>query len=454
MSDVDFSQVGGQYSFDYGTVQVSETTAKILAGTATVDEISALSPEEREKVLQEISALLVSSSPMLQLYSVLSSPLSLTDAEESAVNAFSIEMSLEYQNVVSEMLDAWNKNIQDINEQQQEELRSTAEIARQYRISALGRAHVENNENINTENQVRNATEFNVFVRSLPPEMREEVIYSQAQIALDNYLHSLGGGIGGMEVSDALREGLTKVMVGAVVAGFALDFAVASLYDPSTTQVAVNPAIDSLQSNSHMLNSLSSQLQEATLLTINLFVTQAAFASVALSFKITNEGGGEQIHDRTTAEQYADRIVQMIGSDGFTTNLNNILADKIPNYNEMSQDDKTQLFYMVKVGMLVSALAVLYQVDTSANMIDADLAAMLSGEADIPEGSKEAEVLQALRGVLYSTEVPPDARVSLIESILAYLDSKPDLSSLFQPQEAIGGLLDQFLAGYQVEQQG
>lgn len=102
-----------------------------------------------------------------------------------------------------------------------------------------------------------------------------------------------------------------------------------------------------------------------------------------------------------------------------------------------------QLTAMVKLVHLVSAIAVIYWIETK-NLTAQEIADMISGKMQLPEKDIRLPLLQLIQKQL--ALIPPEEKQKVLRGLLEYIDSKPKVDDLMEPSQVFDNL-NTFIGG-------
>ena len=166
-----------------------------------------------------------------------------------------------------------------------------------------------------------------------------------------------------------------------------------------------------------------------------MFANTATFQAALLTVGGSDQAEGQQLNQQF-AEKYAQRLLKMVNDPEFDKLINTVILARAPGEGALSDAQMNEWKGMLKLGMMVSGLALFYKAETGG-MSGAEVAAMLKNPDLANAGSKApllAEVIKQLEAL------SPAARQATIEGIMAFIDSQPKVEAMMDPLRVMEGL--------------
>lgn len=167
----------------------------------------------------------------------------------------------------------------------------------------------------------------------------------------------------------------------------------------------------------------------------SLFVTGVQYFTVAQL--IAQEGGKEAPKDAAFAKGYAENILGLVGTASFNSFLMAIVTQSVPKDKTIAPQRAGELVAMVKIILLSSALAMLYQAE-AGKMTGTEFAAMLSGNIKFEVGDLKGQLVTQLKANLKL--LSPKDQEKIITGLLEFFDGNPSMETLAEPSKVFAGL--------------
>ncbi len=143
--------------------------------------------------------------------------------------------------------------------------------------------------------------------------------------------------------------------------------------------------------------------------------------------------------DKAFVKNYADRMIKLTSDENYTNYLKAIVTLHMEGTQKPSQDQIGQWVNMLKIGLLMTSLALFCQLETGDRPGER-VASMLGGTKPIEQTDPKASLLNTIK--LFLATLTPDQRVEVLAAIMEYLDQKPDVKTLMNPISTFTGLRD------------
>ncbi len=147
---------------------------------------------------------------------------------------------------------------------------------------------------------------------------------------------------------------------------------------------------------------------------------------------------GEENINKAFVKNYADRMIKLTSDENYTNYLKAIVTLHIEG-TPTSETQIAQYVNMLKVGLLMTSLALFCQLETGDRPGER-VASMLGGSKPIPENDPKASLLKTIK--LYLDSLTLAQRVDVLSAVMEYLDSKPNVKTLMNPLATFTGLRD------------
>lgn len=366
---------------------------------------------------EQLMALYLAYSPMLQPPSDYSTNPSLSVASASGSLAMSAELRL--QQIGQQVLDSWSASLQ-----------KQAEELRQYLNSDAYRVWQERN----SPSEQKNQAEINPSAAS-----KNETIEARNS-AIPRYDSSI--------LSENLANYSSLITKKDPDAVGALPFAMTSLIIPltvssglldtvSTRQVAVNPSVDTAFVNNLVAGLPLGQQSD---MRAELGLIGALFCVGALNYaeaQNTTEAirGNKPHNNKQLAENYAAKILTTISDPNFDKFLAGMFSGKIDSAgNRLSPTQLNERIAIFKMVLLATAIMALYAADAK-HITKEDFNGMLNGTTT-PNPGKETDLIKAFNQIKNSGQISASMYALLMQGLQDYADTNPDFKSFFKVDDA------------------
>lgn len=219
--------------------------------------------------------------------------------------------------------------------------------------------------------------------------------------------------------------------VGFIILGGGIHQALAP--DASMTTTQTNPIFNM---SSQIIHPIMPDMRAELGLIGAIFATGIQYFTVAQIASNSAEGKGP-LKDAAFAKGYAENMLALVGSGNLNNYIMAIVSQNIPGEKETPAHRALELVAMVKVILLSSALAMLYQVE-AGKMTGAEFAAMLSGNIKFELGDLRANLVLSIKSHLKL--LAPQEQAKLLTSLLEYFDGNPSLDALGDPSKVVNNV--------------
>ncbi len=160
-------------------------------------------------------------------------------------------------------------------------------------------------------------------------------------------------------------------------------------------------------------------------------VSQLWSLPVTFAFLKSDPEMSEQGVTRASARAYSTTLVTFINSNSFNDFLiNRIQGLKIP------AQKVSAIVSTIKVTLMISALALMYKVDTGS-LTAGELKALISGKVKTPDDYMKSLITNIQTEL---AQIPEPGRSKLVSTLLLYYDKSPDVESMMAPAKAFTAL--------------
>lgn len=234
---------------------------------------------------------------------------------------------------------------------------------------------------------------------------------------------------------DSSEKFMIAFTMGVILAGSALAQGLA--VNPTTNIVVANPVVS--MSNT-AIPPVFGDIRTQLGLINGIFATGVMYGSAAeVAAKATGKGG--KLAGPDFAIAYGKNIQEMVKSNGFTSYLTSIVAHEGQKIGQ-TQEQITQLVSMMKMVLLSSAMALIYQ-STAGKMTSIEYASMIKGTLKYKENDT---VLQQLAEDASSELklLSPHHKETILAALLDFFDTNPSMEVLENPGKVFSALFPTF----------
>lgn len=392
-------------SADIGNVVGAGSVGPISA-TTTDSGVSTLSPSQQSE--EDAKKVLIAGIP------VLPPPLinftTYQDFQNHGVQGLSLssQVSLDQSDIITDMLNKWSENIEQIKEQIKEE--DNKKIMEGTDPASMTRMNVISQENRLASGGIVDAS---TAYQSLPASARLDLVSD----IISSYKTATAEQ--GVPITPAIATGLVFSSIGILQAPMA------------SSDVA---GVTSIQ---NAFNSLPSQMfsgdMRAELGLLGTFMLTGITRYTALGdSEVQGAQKGAPLSTQERAENFAQAVVSNINASDFNVLLNKIITSKVGAASPLAD----QMVHIFKLRVLSVALAALYKTEgmykVESNITPHEFVAMLNGTISF---SGEEDIRNQIIGQI-KTELDaiPDlnTRQNEMIAVLTYLNSNPSVADLVQ----------------------
>lgn len=259
---------------------------------------------------------------------------------------------------------------------------------------------------------------------------RREYENSPLQRANEDYRHQLNTADNPKAYSDAHTVAATMI-IGTAYTGFLAG----NIDVGSQSSISYNVIADSAQ---QMVALVPGDMRAELGLIGALFANGAAYQATWITVGEAEKTQGRGLN-LEFAKNYASRLIKLCNDDQFTSYLTAIIINHLEGTERPSPETIQQWVNIAKIGMLLSALALFYQLETGGQS-GAEVVAMLKPDAQALAASDPRSGLIKMIQSYLKTLDPATAEKAL-ENIMGFLDSNKSVKSLTDPVTVLQGAL-------------
>lgn len=224
--------------------------------------------------------------------------------------------------------------------------------------------------------------------------------------------------------------------VGMIIVGTGIHQSI--LTDPTFGMVQINPVVSMYN---HVITPVMGDMRAELGLIGAIFsagVTYFSMAQVAASVK------GSKPSDNAFARSHAENVLSLINSASFNQYLMAIVVNSTPNGQSLDPKRAQELIAMVKMVLLSSSLAMLYQAE-AGRMTGQEFGGMLNFTIAFPENDIRSRLVALIHSNLKL--LSPKEREKVLAGLLEYFDGDPSLDALADPSKVFAGLYENLPRG-------
>lgn len=218
--------------------------------------------------------------------------------------------------------------------------------------------------------------------------------------------------------------------VGLIIVGTGITQAMLpNKIDPGVTQIGVNPVLNMYT------HAIVPNMNEMVALGMigAIYGAGIQYFTVAEIAAKGATGDKEKPKDNVFAQGYAKNMISLVNSSSFNSYLMAIVTQNIPKGQTVSPESAFERIAMVKMILLSSALAILYQAE-AGKMSGEEFAGMLNGTIKFEAGNIRANLVSLIRANLDIVK-DPKVRSAILNSLLEFFDTDPSIETLSKPAE-------------------
>lgn len=432
MADLEVGAGGVQGPVPLGPIGPTPAAEKAedVAGQSSVAKSDAVAEERRvDAGAPALPTAGLSLVEFFQLfYSFGSDAASAIDDSKNAVGTIEGAFQQQTNDIILSMLDQWLDSIEEASQARKEELNSPTYRAFIETQSPAYIAKMQRDTPIEMMLAIRSSAEFQQYVSTLPPDDRaQEIAVTRTESLRSSFTEAANSYL------DRARSGdVNKAMVPFMAASFIIGAAMIGGAAP----VGGAPGVETVSTTSvdqiwaHLSPMVPPAFQDASVIVINLFATGLIFQAAAAG--LGNVAGAQkqpQEFDKSFAEKFAQGVLQQVSGNEIRYSMVAMMAQRFDGSQPVSHERIQQLVIFVKLVLLSMAIAALYKVETK-RVTGREFADMVLGKMT-PRSKEEKELVKAFQDILNS--LPSKEKMGILEVIIAYIDSDPELEDLFEP---------------------
>lgn len=221
--------------------------------------------------------------------------------------------------------------------------------------------------------------------------------------------------------------------VGMIIVGTGITQAILPTnVDPKVTQIGINPVLDMY---TQVITPNMEQMVALGMIGTIFGAGVQYFTAAEVAAKESNNAANKEGQkDTAFAVGYAKNMIDLVNSGNFNGYLMAIVTQNIEKGGvTISPDSAFERIAMVKMILLSSALAMIYQAE-AGKMTGTEFAGMLNGTIHFAEGNVRAQLVALIKenlGLVKDAKV----REAILNSLLEFFDSEPSLDTLAKPAE-------------------
>jgi hypothetical protein len=330
---------------------------------------------------------------------------------DATVKEFVMKAAMLKDQIISEMLDAWNASVQ----QQAEEGRKRG-IADQ--LLAERKSADRNLQDV--INQAEGSSNYQLYLSSLPLNLRAEAVKVSADNIVDHYIKNTRNPLI-RENEDAAKVVLPSMLLEALVISPLAGQIVSDSISLQSVGRVTNPTIDQVQSLSTA--TAVDIVQQQAVPVINLFIMDMVKDVTVELYNKSAGNASEKPKDIDFANAFAMQVLGGIQAEGY---IKGELIKNIDGFSTMPPEQQATAMQQVKAFLLAGALALFVHVD-GGKLQEVELKEMLLEKKGLG-ADRRFDLVNALNDVIAT--VPEAARQGFVESLLKYVASMPDPGKL------------------------
>lgn len=337
----------------------------------------------------------------------------------------------------SEMWDRYLDHLAEQKERIAQELSSPAYLAFLERQSPSYIAAIERNTPIDTQNAIRNSTEYQEWLSTLPAAAREKELGDHHALGLwSNYIDGVTGFLNRArdEVPDAVPFIAASFVISmSFIDNFSsiVDVLDQGFIDVKPLQEVISP----------MIQLVPQTLQESFVLAINLYamglITFANAEAVGNSLR-----SGDPAATKDTVLAFARSVIEKVATNEINYLLMAILINNTEDGAPVTDQRMNQLAAMAKAVMMSVALAALYKVETGW-ITSEEFQDMLEGNME-PRSEEESVLVELFQNLRLETVrdglLLEDDWENLMHALGLFIRGNPSVEDMLNPTKIYTGL--------------
>lgn len=397
--------------------------------------ISTLSKSDLEALIVNLMA----SFPMLGYFpmaSLLDSPALSGKFTKEQVEGFIVSLGQTKDEIISQMLDAWLANVELQAEMQKEDAIKTDEQKEDSKKRRLQQEIVRE-----ANNPIANSAAYTSYLASLPISERAAEVSNIADKIVDHYIST--SNTPAFQNAELAKAVMPLYIMEALVINPSVQQIVLAPTSAQSAPIGVNPIADQVQP---AMNQFSPNLQDQTLLTINLFVMEMVKNTTIEMYLKQGGDAATKPKDIEFATAFAVQMLEKVRTPGF---IEGELLKNVPGAEQMPLDHFQVAVALVKAFAMLNAVMLFVKVE-GGTLQERELKEMLTGETDIPQGDKRGELLAEIRDIIDG--LPKGDRADFATTLLKYVGSMPDTDRLTNWIHALNAAMEEVSPAQRVVQ--
>lgn len=365
----------------------------------------------------------------------------------SSAKDFRMYVTLKMDEIKTQILDSWAKNLAEIQQQIRDELKSPRYLAWQEQNSPAFVANVE------MQASVKALTNFQSYLNSLAPNDRIEEMDSNKQYmlriglinGLENYQQSVN--TGSASAAEALPFVAAVMVIGSTFIG--------PLAAKPETAVAMSPEVQFMQSSINFFVPLIPGDVRAELGLLGALFALGAL-NLAAASNLVAKAGGEKAGDHELAINYAQNVINLMANGVLSSFAVGAMIDKMEGSNKMSDARKLELTSMIKIAIMANAVGALYKADTKW-ITGQEFLDLIDGKLHLTEKDANGNVTKYLlsKDIVEQLEqllplinkeltkiTSGTERTKMRQALYEYMESNPDYKKMFSVNKSISGVFE------------
>jgi hypothetical protein len=201
--------------------------------------------------------------------------------------------------------------------------------------------------------------------------------------------------------------------------------------DAAVTQIGINPVLNMY---THAIVANMNEMVALGMIGAIYGAGVQYFTVAEIAAKGAGDGGGkEKPKDSVFAQGYAKNMMNLVKSESFNSYLTAIVTQNIPKGGFVSPESTLERAAMVKMILLSSALAIIYQAE-AGKMTGEEFAGMLNNTIKFEDGNIRAQLVSLIKANLNLIQ-DPKVRGAIVNSLLEFFDTDPSIETLSKPAE-------------------
>lgn len=397
--------------------------------------------------LEALAAMMfLANSPNLPSPSGSNSEAGLAGISATSSKDFMMATTLQIDAIKQNILDSWQKNLEEISQQIKDEINSPQNQAKLYQQSPEYLATVE------SQSALKGASSFQSYLNSLAPSDRIDQMNANQEYmlrvglanGLENYNKSSG--------SDSAAAQAIPFVAAAMIIGptFIGQFAAKT---PAIEAANANTQIQFMQTHFDQFSSLIPPDMRAELGLIGALFATVALNTAGASNLVERAKGGNKATDQELALKSAQNVINLMQNGVLSSFVIGSMVNKMEGSNKLSEERKQELASQVKISLMALAVGALYKSDAKW-ITGQEFLSLINGDMKLKEIDENGKVTKYLLSKevvdqleklipLISAELKsltPAERSKAEKSLAKYMDSNPNFAGFFDVNKSVASL--------------